>query len=141
MDEPAIRALLERFPPMSTPMTDETPSTMTSDGILLVIDAELLHIEGWAETLGVSISMDRDEYGALFLSDLSRDREDASTKGNAAKVMEKLCDLADAHGLVFETSYMTDEPGLRTYYERFGFTVQPDPGLITNMIRKGPSRH
>jgi hypothetical protein len=140
MDQ-ALKDLIGRFPPISVPLDADVPSSVTLDALLLTVDAELLHIEGWAETLGVSISMERDENGALFLSDLARERSDASTRGNGARVMEKLCELADAHGLPFETSYMTDEPGLRAYYERFGFVAEDEPGLLTNMLRKGPSRH
>lgn len=111
------------------------------EAILLSIDAEILHVTGWAETLGVSVSVERDDDRNLFMSDIGRNRSDPGTRGNGALVIGKLCEVADAFCLSFETSHMTDEPGLGRYYAQFGFVAYGEPGPITNLRRRGPSRH
>lgn len=98
--------------------------------------AQLALIDLCAISLKVGIEHEYDEGGQdLFICDLGRDLSDPSTKGNGAKILNMLCSLVDAHGLTMSISHMTDEPGLGTYYARFGFVAEDHPEHITNMSR------
>src|SRR3546814_9896161 len=57
----------------------------------------------------------------IFISDFGRDLTKPSTKGNGRKILSALIGLADHHGIVVETSYMTEEMKLGAYYRSFGF--------------------
>lgn len=100
-----------------------------------VIDAELAAIIARGAANGISALIEVDDDGALFLSDFARDRADPASRGQGAVMLREVCALADRLGLVFETSHMTDEPGLSTYYGRFGLVPDGEPGLVTNLRR------
>src|SRR3546814_3784585 len=82
----------------------------------------------------------------IFISDFGRDLTKPSTKGNGRKILSALIGLADHHGIVVETSYMTEEMKLGAYYRSFGFRDdyylpveiledgKPEP--ITNLRRR-----
>ena len=144
MDEAFIKSVIELFPKSDVTaeyMSATMPAGLPTAAMLTCIEAEVVHITGWAKTLGVSVHVEIDDDGNLFMSDLGRDLDDPSTKGNGAIVIGRLCEVADAYGLVFDTSHMSDEPDLTRYYARFGFAVDGSPGLITNLRRKAPARH
>lgn len=100
-----------------------------------VIDAELSAIIDRGAANGVSALIEIDDDGSLFLSDFARNRDDPASRGQGAVMLREVCALADRLGLVFETSHMTNEPGLSTYYGRFGLVPDGEPGLITNLRR------
>ena len=109
---------------------------MTSDAALSAIDEDLRHIEALASDLGVGIHVERDDDGTIFLSDIGRDRSNKATKGNGARIMKAICVAADLNGVALESSFMTSEAGLKTYYERFGLKQDGEPGEITNIRRE-----
>lgn len=111
------------------------------------IESELDRLLAWSETIGVRLLIEFDR--EIFISDLGRDLDTPSTKGNGRIVLNALIGLADHHQVVVETSYMTDEVKLGAYYRSFGFrddyyrTTDPDkcedPDPVTNLQRPLPS--
>lgn len=90
---------------------------------------ELDDLIEWAAAQGVTLGIELDDDGVLIhLGTLDRDTADASTKGAGRRVMDRLCGIADRHGLMIETDHMADEPGLGTYYGSFGFVGYDMPG-------------
>src|SRR3546814_9602604 len=61
----------------------------------------------WGKTLGVAMLIEFDR--EIFISDFGRDLTKPSTKGNGRKTLPALIGLADHHGIVVETSYLTEE--------------------------------
>jgi len=106
---------------------------MIDTDALAAINEDLEHIAARAADHKVGVQVEADDDGVIFLSDIAR--RDGSSKGAGAKVIEALCRAADLHGVTFETSFMTDEAGLGTYYARFGFEIHGEPGDITNLRR------
>ena len=107
---------------------------MIDTDALAAINEDLEHIAARAADHGVGVQIEADDDGVIFLSDIAR--RDGSSKGAGTKVIEALCRAADLHGVAFETSFMTDETGLGTYYARFGFEIDGEPGKITSLRRE-----
>ena len=126
-------------------LSDTTPV----EASLHAIRTEILHLTGWAETQGVSISIETDglDHGSVFVSDLGRhDRNDPATKGAGARVLRRLFELMDPFAVAVEISVMRDEPDLVRHYASVGFVVdagdRPDHGPIVGMRRPVPApRH
>lgn len=97
---------------------------------------EILHITGYARSIGVGIEIEYDHGREIYISDIGRDRSSDETKGNGAKVIQHVCDLADLLKVCVCISHMTNEPGLGAYYARFGFVPEAEPEHITNMRRE-----
>ena len=109
---------------------------MANIPLLEAISQDLDHIEARAKDYGITILAECDDNGAIFLSHIERNRDDPSSKGSGARAMEALCRTADLYQVALETSYMSDETGLKDYYARFGFVADGEPGKITNLIRE-----
>ena len=105
------------------------------------IEAELDRLLQWSETLGVRLLIEFDR--EIHISDFGRDLDVPSTKGNGRIVLNALIALADHHGVVVETSYITEQARLGAYYQSFGFRddhyrnagLDGDPDPITNLRR------
>lgn len=90
---------------------------------------ELDEMAEWAGNIGVSIEVELDDDGeSVHLAGLGRNLADPSTKGSGRRAMERLCAIADRHGLVIDTEYMTDAPALGPYYGSLGFEAVDMPG-------------
>jgi hypothetical protein len=94
---------------------------------------EINKLIAWGGGLGVAIQVEID--GQIFISDFGRNLDDPSTKGNGRLVLDALLAIGDRYVVSIETSYMTDEPKLGEYYRSFGFEMDGNPGIITNLKR------
>lgn len=97
-------------------------------------EPEISRMFDWGRDLGVSMEIEIDRN--LLITDFGRDLSKPATKGNGRLFLAKFLELTDLHGVNVETSYVTDEAGLLTYYESFGFVVDDiEPGPVTNLLR------
>jgi hypothetical protein len=71
----------------------------------------------YAETLGVQLELDLHERGELMLGIWRNE----APKGSGAKVMLKVNELADQHGVTIMLDVIRGEPKLVPYYWQFGY--------------------
>src|SRR3546814_8559579 len=96
------------------------------------VDVELDRLLQWGKTLGVAMLIEFDR--EIFISDFGRDLTKPSTKGNGRKILSALIGLADHHGIVVETSYMTEEMKLGAYYRSFGFRSEEHTSELQSLM-------